>query len=196
MSDKVVPIVRQSGSNCPNGQILLDNWDSCWTIRTTLLDNWNHLVIQMKTLAGETSSCLGGKVESQESRVKSQVSRVKSQESKFKIRVRDDPQKSKVKKEIQHRNETSSQSSSYLNHPSNNCHVTTNMPQVTYVFAILIIWLRDSVSPIYRNYCSPPTATPHLTFLISVCIAELRVSVYSILIFRWSYYSYLLYNMV
>ena len=53
-------------------------------------DNWNHLVIQMKTLA----------VKSQESRVKSQESKVKSQESKVKIRVRvrDKIQKSKVKK--------------------------------------------------------------------------------------------------
>ena len=127
LPDKVVPIARMARF--------------CRTIGTTLSDNWNHLVIQMKTLAGETSSCLGGKVESQESRVKNQESRVKSQEtsvksqeSKFKIRVRDKIQNSKVKKEIQHNNETS-----YLSHPSNNCHVTRNIPQVTYVFAILIV---------------------------------------------------------
>ena len=74
-------------------------------------DNWNHLVIQMKILAGETSSCLGEKlrvksqelrVKSQESRFKCQESRVKSQDnsqkSKVKIRVRDKIQKCKVKK--------------------------------------------------------------------------------------------------
>ena len=101
---------------------------------------------------------------SQESRVKSQESRVKSQESKVKIRVRDKIQKSKVKKEIKHSNETSSQNSSYLSHPSNNSHVTRNVPQVTYVFGILNIWfecydvhmLRDSVSPIYRSFLLHP----------------------------------------
>ena len=42
----------------------------CRTIGTTLLDNWKHLVIQMKTLES--------RVKSQESKVKSQDSRVKS----------------------------------------------------------------------------------------------------------------------
>ena len=54
------------------------------------------------------------------------------------------------------------------------------MPQVKNVFAILIIWLRDSVSPIYRNYCFPPTAVQ--------CIAEIRVSVYSI-VMQYTAYS-------
>ena len=58
----------------------------CRTIETTLSDNWNHLTppIQMKALAGETSSCLGGKVKSQESKVRSQEARSKSQESSAK----------------------------------------------------------------------------------------------------------------
>ena len=79
-------------------------------------------------------------------------------------------------------------SSSYLNHPTKNCHVTRNTPQVTYVFAILIDlfecynvhMLRNSVSPMYRRFSSPPTATPCITLLVSVCISELRDSVYSI----------------
>ena len=75
------------------------------------------------------------KVKSQEPRVKSldsrvkrsQESRVNSQETRVQIRVRDNIQKSKVKKEIQDRKETSYQSSSYLNHPRYNCHVMRNM---------------------------------------------------------------------
>ena len=92
LQSKVVLFAQQSGSNCANVQILSDNWNhfvgqlepTCRKIGTTLWENWNHLVIQMKTLAGETSSCLGEKVESQESRVKNQESRVKSQESRVK----------------------------------------------------------------------------------------------------------------
>ena len=40
--------------------------------------------------------------------------------------------------------------------------------------------LRNSVSPMYRSFSSLPTATPCITFLVSVCIEELRDSVYSI----------------
>ena len=36
------------------------------------------------------------------------------------------------------------------------------------------------MSPTNKSLSSPPRATPHLTFLVSVCIAELRDSVYSI----------------
>ena len=75
-------------------------------------------------------------VHSQQSTINSQQSTVNSQQSKVKKRVRDNIHRSKVKKEIQHSNETSCQNSSYLNHPSNNCHVTRNMPQVTYIFDI------------------------------------------------------------
>ena len=53
------------------------------------------------------------------------------------------------------------------------------MPQVTHVFAISIVWLGDSVTH---------TATPHLTYLIAVCIAELRVSVYS-MVMQYTEYS-------
>ena len=124
----------KSGPICPTKWFQLPEWPNsvgqleppCRTNGTALWDNWNHLVIRMKTLSGETSSCLGEKlrvksqelkvnsqesrVKSQESRVKSQESRVKSQESrvKFKIRVRDKIQKSKVKKEIKHSNENTS----------------------------------------------------------------------------------------
>ena len=78
----------------------------------------------------------GGK--SQESRVKSQESKVKSK--KVKIRGKDDIQKSKVNKEMQHRNDTSSQSSSYLNHQSNTCCVTKNMQQVIYALHFLLFF--------------------------------------------------------
>ena len=62
------------------------------------------------------------------------------------------------------------------------------MPHVTYVFAILFNlfqWydvhiLSNSVSPMYKSFPSPSTETPCITFLFSVCIAELRDSVYSI----------------
>ena len=40
--------------------------------------------------------------------------------------------------------------------------------------------LRNSVSPMYRSFSSPPTATPCITFLVYVCIAEIRDSVYTI----------------
>ena len=36
------------------------------------------------------------------------------------------------------------------------------------------------MSPMYRSFYSPPTAAPCITFLVSVCIAELRDSVHSI----------------
>ena len=47
---------------------------------------------------------------------------------------------------------------------------------MTYVLTISIVLfeyydvhiLRNSVSPIYRNFSSPPTATPYPTFLVSV----------------------------
>ena len=40
--------------------------------------------------------------------------------------------------------------------------------------------LRNSVSPICRIFSSPPTAIPCLTFIVSVCMAELKDSVYII----------------
>ena len=59
---------------------------------------------------------------------------------------------------------------------------------MTYVFCHLIDlfecydvhMLRKSVFPMYRSISSPPIATPCITFLVSLCIAELRDSVYSI----------------
>ena len=79
---KVVLFARQSGSNCPNGQILSDNW--------------NHLIGQLEPPCQESRvKCPLSGVQSQESRVKSQVSRVKSQESRVKSRVKS--QESKIK---------------------------------------------------------------------------------------------------
>ena len=59
---------------------------------------------------------------------------------------------------------------------------------MTYLFAILISlfecigvhMLRNSVSSKNGSFPSPPTATLCITFLVSVCIAELRDLVYSI----------------
>ena len=153
MPDKVVPISQMAQFCRTIGTTLSDNWNHlveqleqpCRTIETTLSDNWNHLVIKMKTQKSRVKSQKSwaksqeARVKSQESRLKTEDSRVKSQKwkEKVKIRVREKNQKSKVEKEIQHCEETSSQSSSYLNHPRNKCHVTRNIPQVTYVFAIL-----------------------------------------------------------
>ena len=124
LPDKVVPVARMA--------------KFCRTIRTTLTDNWNHLVGQLEPPCHRNENTgwwnlfMSGGI--------SRESRVKSQESRVKRRVWDNIQKSKVKKETQHRKETFSQSSSYLNQPSNNCHVTRNMQQVIYVLAILIVF--------------------------------------------------------
>ena len=84
------PLAVQSGPICPTKWFQLPKCPNffgqlepfCWKIGTTLSDNYNHLVIQIKTLAGATSSCLGEKNNSsQESKIKNQESSVKSQES-------------------------------------------------------------------------------------------------------------------
>ena len=54
------------------------------------------------------------------------------------------------------RKETSSQSSCYLNHPRNNCHVTRNMPQVTFVFSILIPNSKSTIGHFITMWSFPP----------------------------------------
>ena len=85
--------------------------------------------------------------------------------------------KFKVKKEIQHSNETFSQSSSYLNHPSNKSHVTRNIPQVTYVFCHFncLVWglwcshvERCNISHIQVFFSPNPKQTPTLPFCFCV----------------------------
>ena len=117
-------------------------------------ENLQSFVIPLDPLQAGVKS-QESRVKSQESRVKSQNSRVKNEESSVFFLYYQNIFQHSCAYSKGNRKETSSQSSCYLNHPRNNCHVTRNMPQVTFVFAILIPNSKSTIGHFITEWSFP-----------------------------------------